>query len=166
MRSFVLTLALLTACAPGRPFDRDDWSMCGAVAAGDEHWNKTWLDGKQLREAETALLYSLARHSKLDLGQGCAALAGLKVHTRATPCWTDQYGRSVCGLSWCQYGVVEVGTPPHWPHWSRSTLTHELVHVMQGCNTPGEVDPGMDDDHSNWERLGINEALRQLETLP
>lgn len=99
-------------------------------------------------------------------GLALAVLAGLKVHTRATPCWTDPYGRSVCGLAWCQYGVVEVGTPAHWQHWSRSALPHELVHVMQGCDTPGEIDKGMDDEHSNWERLGINEALRQLEAMP
>lgn len=159
--------AVALACAPSRPYDPDDWSLCGAVALGDiESGERSWLDGSQLREAEAALLYALTQHSKLDTHKACGALAGTQIYTRSTACWTDPYGRAVCGLSWCNYRYTEVGTPAHWQHWRTSTLAHELVHVIQGCETPGEIDPGMDRAHANWNRLGISDALQALETLP
>jgi hypothetical protein len=158
---------LLVGCGPTRQFDPSDWSVCGAVAIGDRATGeRSWLDGSQLREAESALLFELQRHSKLDTRQACASLAGMQIYTRDTPCWTDPYGRSVCGLTWCNYNVMEIGTPAHWQNWQSSTLPHELVHAMQRCETPGDIDPGLDDAHSNWARLGVGAALQALETLP
>lgn len=44
----------------------------------------------------------------------------------------------------------------------QSSLVHELAHAMQECEARGPVDEGMDLAHADWERLGINAALRSL----
>jgi hypothetical protein len=152
-------VAALAGCS-SRPYSPDDWSGCGAVALGDfDTDTPSWLDGATLREAETALLTALGQRSALSTVRACEQMPGLRVYTKAAPCWRDSFGRDVCGLALCGPRFVLVGTPPHDAGWRRSTLAHELAHVVQGCEATMPVDPGMDAMHADWARHGLNAAL-------
>lgn len=156
----VILAVLVAGCAQSRPYSPDDWSGCGAVALGDLDTDApSWLDGATLRAAEGALLDALAAHSSVPRKRACEQMPGLRVYTKAAPCWRDEWGRDVCGLALCQYRAVVIGTPPHDAGWRRSTLAHELAHVVQGCEAFGDIDPGMDRMHADWQRTGINAAL-------
>lgn len=157
--AFLAVLVAVGGCASSRPHNDDDWSACGAVALGDLDTDApSWLDGATLRAAEDALLDALGAHSTVPVKRACEQMPGLRVYTRAAPCWRDEWGRDVCGLALCQYRAVVVGTPPSGG-WRFSTLAHELAHVVQGCESFGAIDPGMDRQHADWQRNGFNAAL-------
>ena len=157
MKSLALCLALC-ACS-GRAYSPDDWTRCGAVAAGDFATKEpTWLTGAVLRDAEDALLRALAVHTPISTASACAHLSGLRVYSHPLTCWRDAYERDVCGVALCGEMVAQVGTPIGGD-WRFSALAHELAHVVRGCEALGPIDEGMDRMHADWRRMGINAAL-------
>jgi len=72
---------------------------------------------------------------------------------------TDEFmhaGESVAGLAVCHMAQVQLSAlPPH-----ESAYAHEMVHLMQKCDSPMPVDEGLTHDHSDWNRSGIYERLK------
>ena len=64
--------------------------------------------------------------------------------------WTDDYGRTVSGLTWCDLSLVQIADT----HYETNAYFHELAHVAQ-C-------PFQDVAHETWKGLGIWEKLEAL----
>jgi hypothetical protein len=61
----------------------------------------------------------------------------------------------VAGLTDCFSSRIWIGTGV----FDVNAFTHELAHLAQNCNSPQPNDPGLDSDHSNWNRDGIFDAI-------
>lgn len=46
---------------------------------------------------------------------------------------------------------------------NRSSITHEMFHVIQDCWSPLPVDKGADESHSNWIRDGIFDKIKAIQ---
>lgn len=64
--------------------------------------------------------------------------------------WTDDYGRTVAGLTWCDLSLVQIADTKY----ETNAYFHELAHVAQ-C-------PFQDVAHETWEGLGIWDKLEAL----
>lgn len=66
--------------------------------------------------------------------------------------WTDDYGRTVAGLTFCDLSLVQIADNKY----ETNAYFHELAHVAQ-C-------PFQDVAHETWKGLGIWDKLDALRT--
>jgi len=86
-------------------------------------------------------------------------LNGVKIYVRRTAWWVDLWGRKIAGMTTCPVNLVEVG---YAYEVYDSALSHEIIHIMQGCYPPQPPTMGTDADHSNWVRDGIYNAIGEI----
>lgn len=99
-----------------------------------------------------------------DQTANCQALVGFRVYSRVEPNYElDWYGtkHNVSGHTVCALKYMVIGRPQSG-NWFNSALAHELLHAMQGCESPKPIDEGQDEAHANWVRdqfyFAIDEA--------
>ena len=93
----------------------------------------------------------------------CKLLNGWQIWLHPQGCWVDRWGREVCGLTDCLYKLSQVGAIPGLNDGpDRGSLAHELAHAVQRCSPVLPVDPDLDEDHANWTRDGIYDAIGRL----
>lgn len=107
---------------------------------------------EEIRAVENYVVERLPQLSALEIG---------KFKMYMTNADKDPWGRSVAGYAHCQSATIMV-----WfsKRPAVSSFPHELVHAMQGCQTPLPIDEGFDEDHSNWKRSGIEAVLAGVAT--
>ncbi len=157
-------LLLLSACATS---SGDTYkTRCGVGPAMDfytgELIKESWIGVDALQWAEDEILWYLERHAKdprlYNRKVACGTLTQLKVFVHPTWKWGTP-GSEVSGVAMCHMRYIEIGTPEDLK-WTSTALTHELVHVMQDCKPVRPAEDGLDNDHANWERDGIFDAIR------
>lgn len=118
----------------------------------------------ELQRVEDLSMAAYARHvtdPRFEGGKACAAVRGYGLKINPQTSW-DFLGIEVSGLTYCGLRSIEVGgTPP-----IRSSLTHELAHVVQDCAALGpipanETTSGL--QHENWTRDGITAAIDEVQ---
>lgn len=77
---------------------------------------------------------------------------------------TDEFmhaGESVAGLAVCSMAQVQLSALAPW----ESAYAHEMVHLMQKCDSPAPTDEGETHDHSDWVRSGIRARLSNWQNI-
>lgn len=77
-------------------------------------------------------------------------MRGWKIQIVQKQDWEDS-GINVAGLTYCN--LISTSLVGNAQLYANS-LTHELIHAMQGCISPAEIDEHADADHSDWYREG------------
>lgn len=124
----------------------------------------TFISGTcaQLQATEDALLEELATHADWDVAPSCRALNGAFVDAHEPDNgevrgWYSPLHRTrIGGQAYCSRYGFEPGielVPPKVPGiWGTTTLTHEMVHLMEDC-----IDPW----HKTWEERGLFLAIEE-----
>lgn len=73
---------------------------------------------------------------------------------------TDPWGRKVAGYTLCPTKTMVVWDTDY-P--KLSSFAHELGHALQYCESKKPVDEGLDEDHSDWHREGIFQAIDKVQ---
>lgn len=166
-----LPLVLFLSCAgvpPGKPQSND----CGLTIV--EGGNKAGLTGEILSQRLGVMLDVMTLTTDYRFNEPldvCQRMVGFRIYTKEENNWPDPYGRKypdghtlmVAGLTSCINKTIEIGSPP-LGDWNKTSLVHELFHVAQGCAALLPATGGMDDDHANWSRDGINDAIEKAYT--
>lgn len=142
-------LALMLCCTVGNP--PDCITKCGL-----EIYKPKWkCSDYQL--AEDMSMAALVRTADARLTD-CKGLSAWRVEVQSTINFDTLAKGTVHGITHCNLNYIEIGSdyPP------QSSLTHEIVHVLQEC-VPLPPTDEQDPDHSNWGRDGIYEAIRSVE---
>lgn len=148
----------LTACGPIPD------TPCGMVLDG---YLDGWLTAEDLRVAETELMGALPSVSTdpriSDPKVSCEWLDGLRVIPWNSTHWVDQWGRDVWGLAYPNRnlltqqhlpgGVIDVGKPTTGNNWRKTSLIHEILHILQGSIPAAPCAPN-DDPHCGWDLPG------------
>jgi hypothetical protein len=85
-------------------------------------------------------------------------LKDVEIWVRPADWWVDEFQREVAGVSYCYAGFFQINSAPFA---IQSSFAHEMVHILQGCNSPLPIDKHSDKDHSNWYRDGFYEAIEK-----
>lgn len=167
-----VALALLLAgCSNGGVINYVN--NCGLVADGttSDPNETSWVTEDVLNKATFRALNvaeSSTDQGLQDRKRNCEKLQGVRIVTNPEYAFkTAWYDFKVAGITYCfsLSRYVVVGTP--YSHdWRKSSLIHELIHVMQGCSSPPPTDPGLLPMHSNWDRDGINSGVEAAARLP
>ena len=137
-------ICLLTACAGSAA--AGCLTRCG-LSARDQSFS---CDELQLVEDSALWAFRMTNDKRMTK---CSNLKGYKVQQMDTRTWRDD-GRSVAGLTWCNYKLIQIGKAP----LRESSLVHEIGHALQGCSPLQPLNPE-DNDHSNWSDGGIFAAV-------
>lgn len=70
--------------------------------------------------------------------------------THGTGYWVDEWGRSVGGLTYPEFNLIELGTD----RWEKSAFAHEATHAWHY--------PEGDAEHLNWGALGYFKAFDEI----
>lgn len=156
-------VALLISCCAHIPRTQDN---CGLRLE-----DKSWLTSSSLLEAVSQAIYKATQTTDnrlQDAAENCSAMRGYVVKVRPQVTWEMEAGKnfvvSVSGVTYCMSRLVEIGQPTDMARgWRATALVHELFHVMQNCSSPGPSDIDQDEDHANWTRDGIKDAILRAE---
>lgn len=161
-----LPLILLLACGHAAPLcvTTCGLQLVSLAPAEDTSRYETGSRGWTCEEFQRVEDASLAAYKKYvtdpRFQNVCAAIKDWPIVVRAEPTWTSEPNHLVAGLTWCTSGFTEIGNVPPM----KSSLVHELMHVVQGCE--GQVPWDLNDvSHSNWERDGLNAAEKAVNTV-
>ena len=161
MRFLPIIFFFFLSCAgvsPGKPQSND----CGIRIV--EGGNKAGLTPETLSNRLGAFLDAMTLTTEprfLDVTEVCQRLVGYRVYTREENHWIDPWGRSIAGYTSCINKVIMVGSPA-LGDWRRSSLVHEMFHAAQLCSPEKPpVDEGTDEDHADWFRKGIFDAIQR-----
>lgn len=164
----VLGVLTLMSCAPP-PDPALCVTKCGVRYQGDYPSGdmSPGFTCEELQRAEDRVLSAahLVRDPRFVTADNvCKAVKGWNMWTHTQECWTDSWGRGVCGMTECWSGRFQVGaarTP------SASSFAHEVAHVVQRCTPRGKPDPRFeDDDHIGWSTNGIYDYITQAQERP
>lgn len=101
--------------------------------------------------------------------KACAAMSGFSVDVYAMgTSWVDQWGRNVQGLTFCEYGQIQISQPELNARIHKTAYSHEMAHAIQRCSSITPIDPGPRSDpaHADWERDNIYQMLDWIEVSP
>jgi len=119
----------------------DCFTECGVAVRGTTDCDRlSWFEAEGI-EAFSYLYEPLC--DRLDT-------VSLQVINAPDGKWTDNYGRTVSGLTWCDLSLVQIADTKY----ETNAYFHELAHVAQ-C-------PIQDVAHETWEDLGIWDKLDAL----
>lgn len=80
--------------------------------------------------------------------------SGYAIWQRNTNWWTDEWGRTVAGITFCSGKFIHIGN-------DRTVFAHEMVHVLQNCAPELPIDEGQDADHADWIRKDIYNLIEE-----
>jgi hypothetical protein len=98
----------------------------------------------------------------------CESLARYELQVVNEDWWTEPDGAQVSGRTFCFSGQVKVNKR----NPNQSSLSHEMAHILQDCDPTSpwrpctEQDPHACEYHSNWDNLGIYEAINNVKGTP
>ena len=161
----LLLLALLGACSAPRA------SLGTQNNCGVKLLMSTWLTESALREAIEAAteVATSTKDKRLSSAEAnCSMLTGYTLQVRPTRTWEmlssdGTFVQRVSGATYCFQQRIEIGDQVKNQGWKSTALVHEFFHAMQDCVTPKPTDVDQDDDHSNWSRDGIMQAILKAE---
>lgn len=157
---YIFPVVLFLSCAgvpPGKPQSND----CGLTIV--EGANRAHLSGETLAERLGRMLDVMTLTTDyrfLEPLDVCQRMVGFRIYTREENNWVDSWGRDIAGATSCLNKTIEVGSPP-LGDWHYTALVHELFHVAQNCVALKPIDVGTDEDHANWIRDGIFDAIER-----
>lgn len=172
MIRYLVPIVFFLSCAgipPGRPQSND----CGLVIVEESNRGGLTMDVVSQRLGAFFDVMTLTTDYRLSEPiDVCQRMVGFRIYTRAEAGWVDPWGRThadgrpiiVAGLTSCKNRTIEIGRPESG-NWSMSSLVHELFHLGQECEALMPATGGMDDDHANWSRDGINDAIERAYSL-
>lgn len=160
MRLALLTATLaFVACAPMPP-DTNLRTRCGMTLMDQEARGFAWL-----QEVEDLFLKRMVRTKDprlTDPQEACERLRGAVIVYREVDGWThyEAFGTRelwVDGVTYCPSLEVQIATygedfSPDW-RWERTAIAHEMVHVVQRCES-----------HKRWNELGIYDQVAWIST--
>lgn len=155
MRSALLLLLSACACASLGPPPTRCVTRCGLMLVGDIPKPSDFSYGPgwtcaEFQRAEDESLRAFKVVVDPRFRAACAALKGYRVSVNPAVSWESSYGNGpISGETHCAFQNLDVcNLPP-----VQSTMTHELGHVIQRCESRGPedyADHNDDDTHSNW----------------
>lgn len=106
---------------------------------------------ENLQEVERGILAEFPAVNDPRFRDVCPKLKGwvLTIQEKAT--WKDPVLGELSGLTHCAEGFSEIGNVPP----DRSSLPHEIAHVVQGCFPNDCAHPGTDPVHWCWRQNGV-----------
>lgn len=114
-------------------------------------------------DEEPGLTFDCQRYndveSRLSEYMDISELRGYKVWLKASPSFTDYWGRSVGGYTQCETRDIVVGS-------GGTTYGHELIHAVTKCKAVMPIDEGQDRDHANWSRDGYFDIIERIAISP
>ena len=157
MRYFLLA-ALLFSCGPT---PQAHCVTTQGVRFMGMYPSNEWVDPEKwsceiFEYSQNRLVYALLNDGGTYRNLDTDRLKGVEVWLHEGEWWTDEYKRDISGVTYCETKFVLIGNANN-PRIS--AFPHELVHVMQGCNSPLPIDEGSDIDHSDWKRDGLYSAI-------
>lgn len=161
-----LFLFLLSSCVAQSPVLCK--TNCGVRLHGSPNGSPApaaWTDCERVQRVETMTLSGLigTGDSRLNDPAACSWLDGYSVWLADEPCWMDRWGRHVCGVTFCEFKTIQVGTLPDGGVPEESSLPHEFVHALQQCDaTAGGLFSGPV-QHENWADAGIFQAIGDID---
>lgn len=121
----------------------------------------SWRVCERLQRVETLTLANLRNtsDSRLQAEDTCHNLNGYSLWLEADGCWTDMWGRRICGVTICGQKAIQVGSLPDGGVPESSALPHELVHALQNCDATFNGLFHGQEQHENWLDAGIYEQI-------
>lgn len=159
MKRLALVLLAASCAQVGPVLYRTPCGVQVRALIPDGGWPADWSE-QRLRDAETEALAALKQYGRNGVDvNACAKLANWNLYPYPSPTWRDPYGRKVAGVTNCSKGLSIIGSDDP----RRNALAHELAHAIQRCSPPQPpIDEGLDSDHADWNRDGINDAIEAL----
>lgn len=138
----------LAACVVPKPLWRTPCGMGVWGYPADGGLPPQWTPAT-VAEAEARTVEAMRATSDPRLRDMCQQINGWGLYAHPSPQWVDSYGRSVAGVTVCEYRASQAGAgdPRTW------AVAHELVHAAQRCDPWG---------HETWVDAGIYRALESM----
>lgn len=151
---------VLTGCCPQCFGECSAPTRCGQFL---DPWLQdqggAWISIADVQRLEDLLLdrvHALKDPRLVDQDVQCRRLSSLRVYPHYAPSWTDEWGRRVQGLAYCDSGTIMIGradTP------AESSYTEEALHWLQACRSTvawsGAEHVDGNAAHANWGADGL-----------
>lgn len=129
-----------------------EFTKCGMAVETSE-----WLTIEDVQAAENATISMITADPRLQSKElNCRSLNGVHLAGYNVQNWMHEdpenrgHWVAISGIANCDLKTVRVARP-HKDRWQSGSIPHELVHIMQNCNS-----------HYRWEEMGIKDGLHEI----
>jgi len=119
-----------------------------------KYGNTDW-DCENFQRAEDLLLEAVEQITPQFHLNAKSQLKSVAIYFHDGDSWVNTNEIEIAGQALCNWNTIQISssTPPS------SAYAHEMFHVFQGCKAPLPIDKKRDEDHADWIRSGIYEAI-------